>query len=241
MLRTQQEIKADCCQPGSASKKNKLKEGVCSMREGINMFDRDKSDVIFTETLDLLDALNTRDGRFDYADYVALHNNISALYDSFMDVDDAIDRIAAYEGIGMEPDEIQARIDEIKNEIEELKATLAIYRGFDGSRLHQIIDADRDGRLIVLPSINLYKTLYWIWGDEIMPVKYMGLRYGTVAKGEYHVVCRMITKKDRTFYHRGKLFTYKAGDELFFFTDDIGKTVFLTRKEAEKALGGVEP
>lgn len=54
------------------------------------MFDRKKSDALFMETLDILDMLNTRDGRFEYADYVTLHNNITALYDSFADVDGAL-------------------------------------------------------------------------------------------------------------------------------------------------------
>ena len=54
------------------------------------MFDREKSDALFTDTLDFLDVLNTRDGRFEYADYVAMHNNITALYDSFSEVEDLI-------------------------------------------------------------------------------------------------------------------------------------------------------
>lgn len=55
-----------------------------------NYFDREKSDAIFTETLDYLDNLNTRDGRFEYADYVTLHNCVTALYDSFSHVDEII-------------------------------------------------------------------------------------------------------------------------------------------------------
>ena len=43
------------------------------------MFDREKSDAIFTSTLDDLDNLNTRDGKFEYSDYVTLHNDITAL------------------------------------------------------------------------------------------------------------------------------------------------------------------
>lgn len=46
---------------------------------------------------------------------------------------------------------IQFKIDNMESQISELKATLEIYRGFDKSRLHQLIDADMDGRLVVLP------------------------------------------------------------------------------------------
>lgn len=61
------------------------------------MLDREKSDALFTDTLDLLDMLNTRDGRFEYTDYVSLHNNITALYDSFSEVEEVTelnDRLA---------------------------------------------------------------------------------------------------------------------------------------------------
>lgn len=50
----------------------------------------------------------------------------------------------------------------------------------------------------------------------------------------------MRTKKDRTFVHTYRRkpieHTFKAGDIRYFYSDDIGKTVFLTRKEAEAAL-----
>ena len=54
------------------------------------MFDREKSDAIFISTLDDLDNLNTRGGKFEYSDYVTLHNDITALYDSFSYVDEII-------------------------------------------------------------------------------------------------------------------------------------------------------
>lgn len=56
-------------------------------------FDREESDAIFMETLNDIDNLNNRDGRFAYADYVTLHNDISALYDSFSYVDELINSL----------------------------------------------------------------------------------------------------------------------------------------------------
>ena len=107
--------------------------------------------------------------------------------------------------------------------------------------LAELVAAKQDNRLAVLPDIKLYKTLYWIWGGEIMPVKYMGVRGGCVdSNGNYHVNCRMKTLKDRTFLHsvhrKPREFSYKAGDERYFYADDLGKTIFLTREEAEAAL-----
>lgn len=60
-----------------------------------NKFNRVKSDDIFTELLNDLDNLNIRDGKFDYSDYVTLHNDISALYDSFSHVDEIIESLIA--------------------------------------------------------------------------------------------------------------------------------------------------
>lgn len=71
-------------------------------------YNREESDTIFTETLDYLDNLNTRDGRFEYADYVSLHNMITALYDGFSYVDEIIG-------------EKQAEIDRLTAENEALK------------------------------------------------------------------------------------------------------------------------
>lgn len=113
------------------------------------MFDRKKSDALFTDTLDLLDILNTRDGRFEYADYVALHNNITALYDSFMDCKDgcgyceklyaAYSRLAAYEDSGLSPEEVQ-----------ELKVSVKICED-----CWNHAQAKADGRLVVLPETGI--------------------------------------------------------------------------------------
>jgi hypothetical protein len=121
--------------------------------------------------------------------------------------------------------------------IQQIRDTYATDKAAALNMLPELFQAAEDGKIVELPSIKLYKTLYWIWGDEIMPVKYMGIHHGTVDKtGKYHVVCRMHIKKDRTFFHNKRSFTYEAGDERWFYADDIGKTVFLTREAAEAAL-----
>lgn len=118
----------------------------------------------------------------------------------------------------------------------------AVANGIEPDRIEEICQAERDGRCVVLLVIPQNKTLYWIWGNEIMPVLYRGILGGCVDRDKkYHVTHNMATKKDRTFINGKKPFTYKAGDKRMFYSEDIGKTVFLTKEEAEKALkGGLE-
>ena len=74
-----------------------------------NLFNREQSDAIFTQSLDYIDVLNARDNSFEYTDLVTLHNDITALYDSFMDVDNIIESQ-------------QSRITELEKQLVESKA-----------------------------------------------------------------------------------------------------------------------
>lgn len=67
------------------------------------------------------------------------------------DMDDIIDRLAAYEDTGLEPGEIER----IKQDVEEgcLKSTARRY-GIDVSRLRELAQADREGRIeIIEPDV----------------------------------------------------------------------------------------
>ena len=67
------------------------------------------------------------------------------------DMDDIIDRLAAYEDTGLEPGEIER----IKQDVEEgcLKSTARRY-GIDVSRLRELAKADREGRIeIIEPDV----------------------------------------------------------------------------------------
>lgn len=104
---------------------------------------------------------------------------------------------------------------------------------------------EEQGRLLIVPDIKKNKTLYWIWGNEIMPVLFKRITSCVVDDmGNPHVMCEMTTKKDRTFVHtcRRKYIenTFKAGDKRYFYSEDIGKTIFFTREEAEAALKELE-
>lgn len=108
-------------------------------------------------------------------------------------------------------------------------------------RLAEYEDLDEKGRLLIVPKIKKNKTLYWVWGNEIMPVLFKRITSCVVDdKGNPHIMCEMETKKDRTFvssYKRKPVeYSFKAGDKRYFYSEDIGKTVFLTREDAEAAL-----
>lgn len=111
--------------------------------------------------------------------------------------------------------------------------------------LPELFQATDEGKIVELLDIMLNKTLYWLWGDEIMPVRYKGINGGFVDKSKkFHVSYRMTTKKERSFpytWHRKRgINTIPAGNERFFCEGDIGKTVFLTREAAETTLKGRE-
>ena len=124
-------------------------------------------------------------------------------------------RLAAYEDTGLEPEQC-----------ENAKAIIESAFSDDTSkaeRIRELLKADRDGRMVVLPC-KVGDTV-WITGS----------------------VRRLYSEKVRTFfcgdpnYSRGMA---DNGVKMIRTTGcDIpihkfGKTVFLTREEAEKALGG---
>ncbi len=85
---------------------------------------------------------------------------------------------------------------------------------YDLSRLRDLVQADRDGRCVVLPV----KT-----GDNI----YFTFLGKIIKKQVFSVV---------TFCNSQRI--YCDGTSEFFRPDDIGKTVFLTSEDAEGALKG---
>lgn len=106
-------------------------------------------------------------------------------------------------------------------------------------------EMEEQGRILIVPQIKKNKTLYWIWGNEIMPVLFKRITSCVVdGNGKPHVMCEMGTKKDRTFVHTYRRkpveCTVKAGDKRYFYSEDIGKTVFLEKEAAEKALKEME-
>lgn len=120
-------------------------------------------------------------------------------------------RLAAYEDTGLTPELVRET------------AELAIWVHDNGiEKIKEWIKADKDGRLVVLPvkpvlTPTISSMLYIIEDGEIYEDSlYEGI-VGMSERGETNVI-------------------YGTIDALSFEQNDIGKTVFLTREEAEKAL-----
>ena len=123
------------------------------------------------------------------------------------------ERLAAYEDIGLTPEEIKAPF------TEDTMINLAAQAlGVEPSRLRKLAEADKDGRVVVLPCRQ---------GDELWtycnhPVK----------RVYSFTVSDVSTLNGRTVLNTLGLGTIRP--------EDIGKTVFLSREEAEKDLQEME-
>lgn len=121
-------------------------------------------------------------------------------------------RLAAYEDTGLTPEEIKAPF------TEETMINLAAQAlGVEPSRLRELAEADRDGRVIVLPAKK---------GDTLYAVTRFGVEK------------RVVKEIAAPFFYN----TYESSDRAALSTAirNFGKTVFLTREEAERALQEME-
>ena len=128
-------------------------------------------------------------------------------------------RLAAYEDTRLEPEEI-----DMDHEAAEQLRRLC--RNCDIDRLEELAEADKNGRLVVLPC-KAGDTL-WVTGRDNVP------REMELEAPDIRVVC---TDEDNlcmsTCNRKPDGFcAYRLRND----GADIGKTVFLTREEAEKAL-----
>lgn len=84
-------------------------------------------------------------------------------------------------------------------------------------RMVELMRADKDGRLVVLPYCKLGDTVYWLHDRKITE-------------------CRVYRIQENT---KGVQIAIKStvSHGVFSVDDYFGKTIFLTREEAEKALG----
>lgn len=121
------------------------------------------------------------------------------------------DRLAAYEARECAPEEVlpKDKADEIALKLMRLAdlESLCSY-----TRLRELAEADKDGRLVVLPC----KV-----GDTV----YFALLGRIIEKQVFSIV---------SFSNSTRI--YCGGTSEYFRPEDIGKTFFLTREEAEKAL-----
>ena len=126
---------------------------------------------------------------------------------------DLYGRLKAYEDTGLTPEEIKAPL------TEDTMINLAAQAlGMEPSRLRELAEADKDGRVVVLPCRQ---------GDELWtycnhPVK----------RVYSFTVSDVSTLNGRTVLNTLGLGTIRP--------EDVGKTVFLTREEAARAIQEME-
>ena len=114
-------------------------------------------------------------------------------------VRDLYGRLIAYEDTGLTPEEIKAPF------TEDTMINLAAQAlGVEADRLRELAEADKDGRVVVLPC-KVYET-------------------GGV----------------RVYEHTVREVIYETAGGPAFDKNAIGKSIFLTREEAEKALAEME-
>ena len=128
---------------------------------------------------------------------------------------DLYGRLKAYEDTGLYPESVEAlKLSMMGKAISEITE----FNGLPIDRLRELAEADKDGRVVVLPCRQ---------GDELWtycnhPVK----------RVYSFTVSDVSTLNGRTVLNTLGLGTIRP--------EDIGKTVFLTREEAEKALRKME-
>jgi hypothetical protein len=115
-------------------------------------------------------------------------------------------RLMQYEDTELTPEEI-----DMDHEAAEQLRHLC--RDCDLDRLEELAEADRDGRVVVRPC-NVGDTLFRVFAGEILEHKVRNMRYLAI-QGRWDI--------DTTPF-------------CSYVESSIGKTIFLTRKEAEAAL-----
>ena len=115
---------------------------------------------------------------------------------------------------------------------EPIKSSMAYYVGtLDGAKgkiqnhLRELAEADKDGRVVVLPC-KVGDTIYFARARPILQYKVTGFEMGEASISQ--VRSKHIDKETGLTFN----FTFRPGS--------IGKTVFLSREEAVKALQEME-
>lgn len=123
------------------------------------------------------------------------------------------ERLKAYEDAGLSP--------RACTEVREIEETLS---GCDYSisRMVELMKADKEGRVVVLPC-KVGNTIYFVNAKQILEFTVVG--YAVDETGISWVYSEHVDKTGHTY-------------ERTFSPDRIGKTTFLSREEAEKAMKG---
>lgn len=149
---------------------------------------------------------------------------LALLYTAAWSYSELRGRLMQYENTGLTPEEI-----DIDHEAAEQLRHLC--RDCDLDRLEKLAEADKDGRLVV-PCKDWLEVVF---GDQVL--------FWGIDKDYVEQPIREISLDDadrigwydgyKTVFLKG---TDENGEAWEFYPEEIGKTVFLTREEAAKAL-----
>ena len=129
-----------------------------------------------------------------------------------------LDRLAEYEDTALEPKEVTALgelFDYALKESKTLTEQLTLLK-----HIRELAEADKDGRVVVLPC-KVGDTVYFVNAKQILEFTVVG--YAVDETGISWVYSEHVDETGHTY-------------ERTFSPDRIGKTTFLSREEAEKAL-----
>ena len=147
-----------------------------------------------------------------------LHTEKLTYESEYVPIIDALNRLAEYEDIGLEPEKIVF----LKNVVDDAFSDKPEFT----EHIRELLRTEKDGRLVVLPC-KVGDTL-WVTGRDNVP-REMELEapdIRTVCTDEDNLCMSTCNRKPDGFC------AYRLRND----GADIGKTVFLTREEAEKAL-----
>lgn len=130
--------------------------------------------------------------------------------------DKLVERLAAYEDTGLTPEEIKDPFTE-----DAMINLAAQAMGVEPSRLHEFAEADKAGRCVVLPC-KVGEKIYYLNGKYIIEVDVVG--YKVDETGAWLFIGETYNPETNRAYHCD------------LETERIGKTVFFTREDAERAM-----
>lgn len=123
-------------------------------------------------------------------------------------------RLKAYEDTHMMPSDVTSmRMD--------MAILAALFNGIDVDRMRELVAAERDGRVVV-PPCKVGDTVYYRCGKRITDFEIVG--FSVDKKGASIIYAEHHADENSTAY------------SCVFDVKKIGKTVFFTREEAERAL-----
>lgn len=140
------------------------------------------------------------------------------------------DRLAAYEETGLEPEEVRG----IKTAYDEVQIPYEVVAtGADAARVIRLLDAEDEGRLIVLPC-KVGDIIYEVDRPEYGVIVCKVLWVDSYMGPEQHV-----EGNEQIFTHLCNVEVidgHGKGSSYSFAPDEFGESVFLTREGAEAAL-----